>query len=113
VTGSESTRIAGVDFGTVRIGIALADTEVRIAGPYANYTRRTKELDAAYFARLAAEEQIGRFVVGLPVHLDGNEGQKSTEARAFGKWLGEATGVPSGTTSSSTPRRTSCCACGS
>ena len=87
-------RIAGVDYGTVRIGVALADTEVRIAGPYANYTRRTKELDAAYFARLAKDEQIGRFIVGLPVHLDGNEGQKSTEARAFGKWLGEVTGVP-------------------
>lgn len=87
-------RIAGIDFGTVRIGVALADTEVRIAGPYENYTRRTLDLDAEYFARLAKEEQIGRFVVGLPVHLDGNEGQKSREAREFGKWLGEVTGVP-------------------
>jgi putative pre-16S rRNA nuclease len=86
-------RIAGIDFGTVRIGVALADLEVRIAGPYENYTRRTAELDAEYFARLAKEEQIGRFVVGLPVHLDGNEGQKSQEARAFGKWLGEVTGA--------------------
>jgi putative Holliday junction resolvase len=87
-------RIAGIDFGTVRIGVALADMEVRIAGPYANYTRRSPELDADFFARLTVNEQIGRFVVGLPVHLDGNEGQKSKEARAFGKWLGEVTGVP-------------------
>ena len=94
MTGAESTRIAGIDYGTVRIGIALADTGVRIAGPYANYTRQTRELDAEYFARLAKEEHIGRFVVGLPVHLDGYEGQKSQEARAFGQWLGEVTGVP-------------------
>jgi putative Holliday junction resolvase len=87
-------RIAGIDFGTVRIGVALADMEVRIAGPYANYTRRSPELDADFFARLTVNEKIGRFVVGLPVHLDGNEGQKSKEARAFGKWLGEVTGVP-------------------
>ena len=32
--------------------------------------------------------------VHLPVHLDGRESEKSTEARAFGKWLGEVTGVP-------------------
>ena len=87
-------RIAGIDYGTVRIGIALADTDVGIAGPYANYTRRTPELDAAYFAELAKDEQIGRFVVGLPVHLHGGESRKSTEAREFGEWLGRATGVP-------------------
>src|SRR4029079_3796604 len=46
------------------------------------------------FQRLAKEEQIGRFVVGLPVHLSGDESQKSTEARDFGKWLTELTSVP-------------------
>jgi len=86
-------RIAGIDYGTVRIGIATADIEVGIAGAFENYTRRSKPLDAAYFATLAKEERIGRFVVGLPVHLHGGESQKSTEARAFGKWLAEVTGV--------------------
>jgi putative Holliday junction resolvase len=78
----------------VRIGIALADTEVRIAGPYENYNRRTPTLDGEYFKRLATEERIGRFVVGLPVHLSGQESQKSAEARAFGEWLAGVTGVP-------------------
>jgi putative Holliday junction resolvase len=87
-------RIAGIDYGTVRIGIALADTAVSIAGPFENYNRRTPALDAEYFKRLATEERIDRFVVGLPVHLSGAESQKSTEARAFGEWLGNATGVP-------------------
>jgi putative Holliday junction resolvase len=87
-------RIAGIDYGTVRIGIALADSEVGIAGPFENYTRRTPALDAEYFASLAKEERIGRFVVGLPVHLHGGESQKSAESRAFGDWLGKLTGVP-------------------
>lgn len=86
-------RIAGIDFGTVRIGIALADTEVGIAGPYDNYTRQSPALDAAYFKQLAADERIGRFIVGLPVHLDGRESQKSVEARHFGEWLGSISGV--------------------
>jgi putative Holliday junction resolvase len=87
-------RIAGIDYGTVRIGIALADTEIGIAGPFENYNRRTPALDAEYFATLAREERIGRFVVGLPVHLHGGESQKSTEARQFGDWLAKLTGVP-------------------
>jgi putative holliday junction resolvase len=87
-------RVAGIDYGTVRIGIATADTDVCIATPYENYTRRTLELDADYFSKLAKEERIGRFVVGLPVHLHGGESQKSTEARAFAVWLQQTTGVP-------------------
>jgi putative Holliday junction resolvase len=90
----QNERIAGIDYGTVRIGIAVADTEVAIASPYENYTRQTAELDASYFRTLAANEQIARFIVGLPVHLHGGESQKSTEAREFGKWLKRVTGVP-------------------
>jgi putative Holliday junction resolvase len=86
-------RIAGIDFGTVRIGIATADLDVGIAGPYETYARRSERLDAEYFRRLAAEERIGRFVVGLPVHASGNESHKSQEARAFGAWLESTTGV--------------------
>ncbi len=87
-------QIAGIDYGTVRIGIALADTEIRIATPFATLTRQTPAHDAMYFQGLAARGQIGRFVVGLPVHLDGTEGAKAREARMFGAWLGEVTGVP-------------------
>ena len=74
--------------------MALTNPDRTIASPYENYNRRSPQADADYFRRLAAEEQIVQFVVGLPVHLDGGESQKSTEARAFGQWLGETTGVP-------------------
>lgn len=87
-------RIAGIDFGTVRIGIAVADLEVGIAGLYETYTRRSPAKDAEYFRQFAQEERLTKLVVGLPVHLDGNESQKSREAREFGKWLSETTGLP-------------------
>jgi putative Holliday junction resolvase len=87
-------RIAGVDFGTVRIGIATADLAVGIAGLYETYARRSEALDAEYFRRLANEERICRFVVGLPVHTSGQESEKSREAREFGSWLERTTGMP-------------------
>ena len=94
VSDEDRGRIAGIDYGTVRIGIALADLEVRIAGPYETYTRRDEKRDREFFSNLATSERLTRFVVGLPVHLDGNESQKSREARDFGRWLEECTNVP-------------------
>ena len=91
---SPSTRIAGIDYGTVRIGIATADLEVGIASPYETYTRRNEKLDAEYFRELATLERLAKFVVGLPVHLSGEESQKSYEARQFGAWLAKLTGLP-------------------
>jgi putative holliday junction resolvase len=87
-------RVAGVDYGTVRIGIAISDVDRKIASPLENYTRRTLEQDAQRFRRLVAEEGVVLFVVGLPIHLDGRESPKSLEARKFGAWLSETTGVP-------------------
>jgi putative holliday junction resolvase len=87
-------RVAGIDYGDVRIGIAISDPSRTIASPLENYTRRGLEQDAARFRRLVAEEGVTLLVVGLPIHLDGGESQKSREARQFGQWLGEVTGVP-------------------
>jgi putative Holliday junction resolvase len=87
-------RIAGIDFGTVRIGIALADTTLGIAGAFATYTLRGNAADARYFRDLVTSEGIERLVVGLPVHSSGSESQKSVEARAFGAWLAEETQTP-------------------
>jgi putative holliday junction resolvase len=86
-------RVAGIDYGTVRIGIAISNPERTIASPLENYTRRSQQQDAERFRRLVAEERVTLLVVGLPIHLDGGESQKSIEAREFGRWLGETTGV--------------------
>lgn len=84
-------RIAGIDYGTVRIGVAIADLSVGIASPLETYQRQNDEVDARYFKKLASEEALVKWVVGLPVHLSGDESQKSHEARQFGKWLTQHT----------------------
>src|SRR4051812_48033059 len=87
-------RLLGVDYGSVRVGLAVSDPDRVIASPLTTYTRRTAELDAAYFREIVAAEAVAGLIVGLPVHLNGREGQKAQEARAFGRWLAEATGLP-------------------
>ncbi|HWB08923.1 MAG TPA: Holliday junction resolvase RuvX [Pirellulales bacterium] len=86
-------RLAGIDYGTVRIGIAVTDARRTLASPCDNYARRGPDADAQYFRSFAAQERIVGFVVGLPVHLDGRESQKSREAKQFGEWLTATTGL--------------------
>jgi len=90
----EHGRLAGIDYGHVRIGIAICDAERRIASPYETYARSTPERDAQYFQRMVQEERLAGFVVGLPVHASATESAKSLEARRFGQWLSETTGRP-------------------
>ena len=88
------TSLLGVDFGSVRVGLAISDPDRKMAFALATYTRRNREQDAAYFLEVVQTESIGHIIVGLPLHLDGREGRKAGEARAFGQWLGEVTGLP-------------------
>lgn len=86
--------LLGVDFGTVRVGLALSDPDRKIAFPLTTHTRRGPERDAAFFREQIAAHNVVGLVVGLPVHLNGHEGAKAVEARAFGRWLGATTGLP-------------------
>lgn len=91
---SAAGRLLGVDYGTVRIGLAISDPDRKIAFPLATYTRRSRDADASWFRALIAEEGVSGLVVGLPVHSTGREGQKASEARTYAGWLSEATGLP-------------------
>jgi putative Holliday junction resolvase len=91
---SERIRILAIDPGSVRIGLAIGDTEGRIASPLATYTRRDPVQDAAYFKKVIADEGAGLIVVGLPVREDGYEGEQAKAARELGAWLEQTTGVP-------------------
>ncbi len=87
-------RVAGVDYGTVRIGVAITDMGQQIASPLENYNRRNQQLDDRFFVQLADQEEVVGFVVGLPVYTSGLESQKSIEARKFGAHLQQLTGLP-------------------
>ncbi|MEM9585639.1 MAG: Holliday junction resolvase RuvX [Planctomycetota bacterium] len=89
-----SGRIAAVDYGTVRIGVAVCDPDRILASPLEVYPVSTAETDAKYFQNLARNEKLVGFVVGLPIHCDGGESQKSQESRRFARWLADQTGLP-------------------
>lgn len=87
-------RLAGIDFGTVRIGVAVTDPSRIVASPLETYRRANETIDAAWFCELVRVEQLVGFVVGLPLHTSGDESEKSREARQFGAWLQRTTDLP-------------------
>jgi putative Holliday junction resolvase len=83
-----------VDFGKARVGLAISDPDRKLAFPLVTYHRRGPGQDADYFRSLVAAEEVSALVIGLPVHLDGTEGEAARQARAFGTWLSTTTGLP-------------------
>jgi len=86
--------LLGLDYGTKRVGIAVSTPEQTIASPLEVYGRWNEEADAAHLSELVADYRVVGLVVGLPVHMSGDEGEKAKEARLFGRWAGKVTGLP-------------------
>ena len=88
-------RLLGLDYGTKRVGAAISTPEQNLASPVDNYTLRSDRLDADWLAQLASDYRVVGMVVGLPIHLrSGDEGEKAREARSFGDWASDVTGLP-------------------
>jgi putative Holliday junction resolvase len=87
-------RLLGLDFGTVRIGVAISTPEQTIASPMEIYTRRSERLDTTYFQSLVKENRVVGAVVGLPMHVSGEEGTSAQLAREFGAWFTSITNLP-------------------
>ncbi|MBW3543483.1 MAG: Holliday junction resolvase RuvX [Planctomycetes bacterium] len=87
-------RLMALDYGTKRIGVAVSTPEWTIASPIETLTRTTDVRDAARLRQLAADYGIVGIVVGLPLHMGGEEGETARHAREFGRWAAEATELP-------------------
>jgi putative holliday junction resolvase len=82
--------VLALDHGTVRIGAAICDPTGTLCTPLPVI----EPPEAGAVAALVGEREVERVVVGLPVHLNGEEGAQAALARAFAEELGEAIDVP-------------------
>ncbi len=87
-------RILGIDLGSRRVGLAVADAGVGIARPLATINRgESIAADAAALGRVCREQGITELVVGLPVEARGNEGEMAAGARVWADAISEALGI--------------------
>ena len=75
-------KVVGIDLGTRRIGVAVSDPGQVIASPYEVIARAAgRDEDHRAIARVVADVEAERVVVGLPLSLDGREGPAARSAR--------------------------------
>ena len=83
-------RVLALDHGTARIGAALSDPTGTLATPLPVIEPPEAKLVAA----IVAEREVERVVIGLPLHLSGEEGSQAALARSFGAELEAMLSVP-------------------
>lgn len=75
------------------MGVAVSDETQTIAQPHSTITRRRGRDGIDDIVKLVRELSVSRIVVGLPLQLDGAEGDAAVEARAFGAAVERATAL--------------------
>ena len=75
-------RLMGLDLGSKTIGLALGDSDHKIATPFDTIRHKKFGIDAAALAAIISTENIGGLVLGLPLNMDGSEGPRVQATRA-------------------------------
>jgi putative holliday junction resolvase len=86
--------ILAIDYGRVRIGLALADIETALPRPVATLERINRNEDMRRLREFAREHGVRQIVVGLPLRLDGSRGDMAEEASRFGERVRKQLGLP-------------------
>ena len=86
-------RVMGLDYGDVRIGIALSDVTRFLASGFENYTRVNLEKDCQHIAEIISSNNVKVVVLGLPLNMDGSEGVRVEKTKEFAEELKKYTSV--------------------
>ncbi len=87
-------RLLGMDPGTKTIGLALSDITLMIATPMEIIRRKRFKDDVLRLKEIVTEHDIGGFVIGWPVNMDGTEGPRCQSVRAFSENLAKEFDLP-------------------
>ncbi len=86
--------ILGIDYGSKRMGLAVSDLSCTIASSYKILYRKNIETDLIELKKVIAEKEIGAIVMGLPLQMNGQEGEIALEVRKFAAILEESFNLP-------------------
>jgi putative holliday junction resolvase len=89
------SRILGVDLGSKRVGLAVAEVGIGIARPLSTVNRgATLDEDVVILERVCHEQGVTELVVGLPIEAKGDEGTMAEAARTWATAVAERLSLP-------------------
>lgn len=92
--GRETGRLLALDYGSRRIGAALSDPLGITAQPLPAIRRQGNNRDIEAIGELVREFSVEGVLLGLPLMLDGTEGEQAKRVRAFGEKIADRLGIP-------------------
>jgi putative holliday junction resolvase len=84
----------GVDYGSSFIGLAMGDSESRLALPYDTIEEKDKERQVALVQQVVVDEEIDEVVIGFPISLEGTEEEQAEATDRFMSDLTNELAVP-------------------
>jgi len=86
--------ILAIDYGRERMGLAIADANVKVAQPLSTMERVNRNEDMRRLREVVRENSVKQIVVGLPLKLDGTRGEMAEEAERFARRVRKQIGLP-------------------
>jgi len=86
-------RTCALDYGEARVGVAIDDELGLIAHPKGALAARPEPVFLEALKRMVEDEDVQRFVIGLPLDMKGGEGDAARKARGFAQRVADATGL--------------------
>lgn len=91
---SKPARILAIDYGGRRIGLAISDELGITAHPLPVLQRKNRRTDIARLRDIVKQNGVGAILVGLPVHLSGQQSEMAAEAAQFAARIQKELGLP-------------------
>ncbi len=87
-------RILGLDLGSKTIGVAVSDPMGWTAQGVETILRTSLDQDMDQLSRIIKEYEVTEILIGLPLHMSGEEGKGAGQARLFAEKLREKFSIP-------------------
>jgi putative Holliday junction resolvase len=84
---SPGRRLLGADLGAKTIGLACSDATLTVATPLLTLRRRRCGDDLRRLRQTIEDREGGGLVIGLPIRMDGSEGERCQAVRQFARDL--------------------------
>ena len=86
-------RLMGVDYGDKRVGVALSDLLCIIASPYEVFENKGEDDAINHLAELIKTQNVSDVAFGLPLNMDGSEGERAILHKKIGQKLQQVSGA--------------------
>ncbi len=86
--------ILAFDYGEKRLGLAVSDLLLMTANPLEIVYRSDLKKDIETIKKVVEEKEVGGLVFGLPLQMDGSEGETVKAVRIFAQKVEQEIGLP-------------------